>query len=70
MSYDIGFDIGNSDDVTQSNLLNGLGKGMVNSCRDKLDRQLCYVFDKLCPEAKILVRELSYFIADETKDKR
>lgn len=69
MSYDIGFDIGNSDDVTQSNLLNGLSMGIVKGCGDKLDTQLCYIHEHLSKEAKIVIRDLSYFIADEAKDK-
>ena len=48
MAESIGFDIGNSDDETQANLLNGFCNGMANSMQDnKLDVQICYVVDKL-----------------------
>jgi hypothetical protein len=65
ISEDIGFDIGNSDDITQANLLNGLCRGMIKGCGERLDMQLCYVHEHLSKEAKKIIIELSYFIIDE-----
>lgn len=65
MAYDIGFDIGNGDDISQSNLLNGLGVGLINGCKDDLNMQLCYIYKGLSKEAKIIIRDLSYYIQDE-----
>jgi hypothetical protein len=68
IAEDIGFDIGNSDDITQANLLNGLGRGLTKGCGGRLDMQLCYIHEHLSKEAKIIIRDLGYFIADEAKD--
>jgi len=68
LSEEIGFDIGNSDDVTQANLLNGFCRGLRNSMNDqKLDTQLSYMVDKLKPEAHKVLKVLVDFI--ELKEK-
>lgn len=48
----IGFDIANSDDQTQANLLNGLGRGFKTYNDSNLNMQLCYVSQKLKPETE------------------
>ncbi len=68
LAEEIGFDIGNSDDVTQANLLNGFCRGLRNSMNSqKLDMQLSYIVDKLKPEAHKVLRALIDFI--ELKEK-
>ena len=63
LSEEIGFDIGNSDDVTQSNLLNGFCRGLKNSMNSQnLDTQLSYMVDKLKPEAHKVLKALADFI--------
>lgn len=63
LANEIGFDIGMSDDVTQSNLLNGLSRGLCNSMNDNDFRnQLCYIVDKLDNKSKRLIKELYEFI--------
>ena len=58
----IGFDIANSDDVTQSNLLNGLGRGFNTYNKGNLDMQLCYVSQKLNKSSEDFILALSGFI--------
>jgi hypothetical protein len=63
LSTDVGFDIGNSDDVTQSNLLNGFCKGLSNSMnKQALDTQLCYIVDKLDDNSIEVLSALFEFI--------
>lgn len=58
----IGFDIANSDDTVQGALLNGLGRGFKTYKTDALQMQLCYLVEKLTPEAKKFITELNEFI--------
>jgi len=68
LAAEIGFDIGNSDDITQANLINGLCKGLANSMNErKLDMQLCYVADKLDEKSRKILKGLVEFI--ELKEK-
>ena len=62
LANDIGFDIANSDDITQADLLNGLGRGfkMCNEYQNNL--QLSYVVDKLNNDAEKFIMDLSEFI--------
>lgn len=64
LSETIGFEIGTSDDVTQSNLINGFCKGLSNSIIQKndLDMQLCYIVDKLDEKSCSIILALSEFI--------
>lgn len=63
LAEDIGFDIANSDDETQANLLNGFCKGLANSMDgNALNTQLCYVADKLNAKTKRVLEELCEFI--------
>ena len=52
IAENIGFDIANSDDQTQANLLNGLGRGFKTYNESNLNMQLCYVSQKLKPETE------------------
>ena len=63
LAGEIGWDIGNSDDVTQSNLLNGFCKAL-NSSMDKGARrmQICYIVNKLDGNAKEVITEIMRFI--------
>ena len=68
LAEEIGFDIGNSDDVTQSNLINGLCKGLNNSMGDhKLEMQLCYITDKLTPASEKILLAIVEFIKLKSK---
>ena len=58
----IGFDIANSDDNVQSQLLNGLGRGFKTYQTNALQMQLCYLVEKLTPETKKFIIELTEFI--------
>lgn len=63
LSETIGFEIGASDDVTQSNLLNGFCKGLANSMDEhKLEMQLCFIADKLDSKSQKVLKELVEFI--------
>ena len=69
LANDIGFDIGCSDDVVQSDLLNGFGRGISNSMQGhNRDTQLCYIADKLDGKACEVIIGLAEFI--ELKEKK
>ena len=61
MAHDIGFDIGQSNDIAQADLLNGLGEGL--SYLSKLDyaTQLVYVTRELTKSALRMIGELHEF---------
>ena len=63
----IGFDIANSDDRVQSDLLNGLGRGFATHNDLDLSRQLSYVQQNLTPQAKRFLKELNEFIILDEK---
>ena len=64
----IGFEIGMSDDVTQSMLINSFCKGLANSMDErKLETQLCYIADKLDSKSHKVLKTLIEFI--ELKEK-
>jgi len=64
LANDIGFDIGNSDDVVQSDLLNGFCRGLFNSIPDRHKReiQICYIVDKLDNKSMGILTEIFEFI--------
>lgn len=63
LASDIGFDIGCSNDEAQSNLLNGLCKGLSNSMNsgDK-EMQLCYIVKNLDIKTKETLKAIVEFI--------
>lgn len=68
IAENIGFDIGNSDDTTQANLLNGFCKGISNSMNDnEQEKQICYIVDKLNPKSHNVLKKFIAFI--ELKEK-
>ena len=70
MANPIGFEIGTSDDIIQSELLNGFCKGLSNSILDKnsLEMQLCYVSEKLNKTSEDLILHLAEFIKEKRKN--
>lgn len=69
LSEVIGFEIGTSDDVTQSNLLNGFFGGLNDSILDdrSLDMQLCYIADKLSDKSIKVLNRLVEFTTKKQK---
>lgn len=65
ISRDIGFDIGNSDDQVQANLLNGLGDAFGNYSHQNAHTQICYVSDKLNQNAINLIKLLHEYVKDK-----
>ena len=65
----IGFDIANSDDIVQSNLLNGLGRGFNTYNKDNLNMQMCYISQKLDKNAESFILELAEFIKLNNENK-
>ena len=63
IAEDIGFDIGNTDDVTQAKLLNGFCRAVHNSIssHSDLEMQLCYIVDKLTPQSFEIIKALNEF---------
>lgn len=62
MAEPIGFDIGNSDDVTQSALLNGMGRAFNTFQELNLEMQLCYISQKLTKQAENFILDLAKLI--------
>ena len=58
----IGFDIANSDDQVQANLLNGLGRGFKTYNDSNFNMQLCYVSQKLNKETEKFLIELVEYV--------
>jgi len=68
----IGFDIGMSDDVVQSDLLNGFCKGLANNLgtsSQKIETQICYIADKLEPKTHEVIKHLYEFIKLKESEK-
>ena len=59
IAENIGFDIAHSDDHTQANLFNGLGKGFKTYKSNELGMQLAYISDKLSNSAEEFILELA-----------
>ena len=69
LAEEIGFDIGNSDDITQAKLLNGFCKGLANSMNEiDLQRQICYMADKLDLKTSKILKEIVQFLELKEKD--
>lgn len=63
LSYDIGYDIGMSDDETQAKLLNGLCEALSNSMgKNQLGTQLCYISSELTDKSVNVLKELVEYI--------
>jgi len=64
MAKDIGFDIGASNDVAQSDLLNGFCKGLYNSIPEKSSRdtQYCYIAEQLDTKTLTVLKSLVEFM--------
>lgn len=59
----IGYDIGMSGDVEQSNLINGLCEALQNSMdKNALEMQLCYVSKLLSKKSEKTILALAEFI--------
>jgi len=62
IAENIGFDIAHSDDHTQANLFNGLGKGFKTYNSNDLGMQLAYISNKLSKDAEKVILELAEMI--------
>lgn len=62
IAENIGFDIAHSDDHTQANLLNGLGRGFKLTIPQDLQMQLSYISSRLNVDAENIILELAEFI--------
>jgi len=63
LASEIGYDIGQSDDVTQSNLLNGLFEAMNNSMQNhNLEMQYCYLTKHLSDKSCKSILAIAEFI--------
>lgn len=60
----IGFDIANSDDRVQADLLNGLGRGFKLYGEQNLHTQVCYIAQHLTEDAKKLIRILNEYVEE------
>ena len=70
LAESIGYDIGCSDDVTQSVLLNAFFKGVRNSILEQRNRelQLCYIAEKLSKTSEECIKTLHEFIKIKNED--
>lgn len=63
IAHDIGYDIGQSTDDVQADLINGFCKALKNSMQNtNLDTQLCYIVDKLDNKSCEVIKALNEFI--------
>jgi len=64
LAHPIGFEIGASDDICQSNLLNGFCHGLAESIVEKhnLDLQVCYIVNKLDKKTSDVLLKIAEFI--------
>jgi hypothetical protein len=63
-AYDIGFDIGHSDNETQAKLLNGLFKPFKDH-NFSSNMQMAYIVKKLDKNTKDMITELAEYCKDE-----
>lgn len=69
LAKDIGYDIGTSDDISQSNLLNGFCEGMSNSMRPQdLQNQICAIVRHLNKKSENILKEIVEFIKLKEND--
>lgn len=64
LAFPIGREIGASTDKVQADLLNGFAEMLESSCGNQsaIDRQLCFIHDKLNRNARRVIKQLSEFI--------
>ena len=63
IASDIGYDIGCSDDIVQSDLINGFCKALNNSIQEaNRTMQLCYIAEKLNSTFYKILKELVSFL--------
>ena len=63
----IGFDISNSDNIVQSNLINGLARGFKTYDEDSYNMQLCYFAEKLNKDAEKLIIDIAEYVKLKNK---
>jgi hypothetical protein len=69
LSGSIGYDIGQSNNEVQANLLNGFCKALHNSIRDiNRDTQLCYIVDDLNNTSHEIIKAIAEFIVLKEKE--
>jgi hypothetical protein len=64
MSYDIGYDIGHSDDITQANLLNGFCLPFKEH-NFSSNMQMAYISKNLTKDSKDIIIELAEYCKDD-----
>jgi hypothetical protein len=64
MADPIGFEIGASDDQTQSALLNGFCRGLANSIQEAhaYESQICALVEHLDSKSHAVIKEIAEFI--------
>lgn len=67
IAENIGFDIAHSNDHTQANLLNGLGRGFKLYRPQDFQMQMSYLSSKLNVDAENIILELAEFIKLKNK---
>lgn len=65
IANNIGFDIANSDDRVQADLLNGLGRGFKTYHEQNKHTQIAYMVQHLTPEAKELLKLIGEYLTEE-----
>lgn len=67
MAEPIGFDIANSDDQVQGNLINGLARGFKTYNEHAYNLQLSYLAEKLNKDSEKLILEIAEFVKFKNK---
>lgn len=69
LAKSIGFDIGNSDNIVQADLLNGLSSGLSKIQKESdYEMQNCYITEKLTKESFKMIKSLNEFIILSEKE--
>ena len=70
LSNDIGYDIGHSDDIVQSDLLNGFSRGLQKIQKSyDYDMQVCYIVDKLSEDSMKMIEVMARFVELKKEEK-
>ena len=68
LANEIGFDIANSDDQVQADLINGLGRGFKLYSEQNFHMQLSYMSQKINKDGEKFILELAEYLKLRSKE--
>ena len=66
VAYDVGFDLGNSGDVAQADLLNGFCDALRNMRNHEWTMQMAYIYKGLSENTKAMLRKMHDEFSEES----